>query len=128
VRRDGKTELAKLYKILYGIHVKPVEFLGDSLDALRLFPRPARREAGFQLDKVQRGLDPDHWKPLKSVGAGAREIRARDESGSFRIIYYAQLAEAVYVLYCFQKKTPKTSGSDVKLARTRFKELMRQTR
>lgn len=108
--------------------MKPVEFLGDSLDALRLFPRSARREAGFQLDKVQRGFDPDHWKPMKSVGAGAREIRVRDETGSFRVIYYAQLADAVYVVHCFQKKTPKTSSSDIKLARTRFKELMRQTR
>jgi len=108
--------------------VKPVEFLGDSLDALRSFPRPARREAGFQLDKVQRGLDPDHWKPLKSVGAGAREIRVRDDSGSFRVIYYAQLADAVYVVHCFQKKTPKTSTGDVKLARARFKEMMRYTR
>lgn len=108
--------------------MKPVEFLGDSLDALRLFPRSARREAGFQLDKVQRGFDPDHWKPMKSVGAGAREIRIRDESGSFRVIYYAKLADAVYVVHCFQKKTPKTSSSDIKLARTRFKELMRETR
>ena len=50
--------------------MKPVEFLGDSLDALRSFPRTARREAGFQLDRVQRGLDPDDWKPMKSVGSG----------------------------------------------------------
>jgi len=106
--------------------MRPVEFLGDSLDALRSFPRSARREAGFQLDKVQRGLDPDHWKPMKSVGAGAREIRVRDESGAFRLIYYAKLADAVYVLHCFQKKTPKTSSSDTKLAQARFKELMRR--
>jgi len=65
---------------------------------------------------------------MKSVGAGAREIRVRDESGAFRVIYYAKLADAVYVVHCFQKKTPKTSSNDIKLARTRFKELMRQTR
>ncbi len=108
--------------------MKSVEFLGDSLDALRSFPRPARREAGFQLDKVQRGLDPDDWKPLKSVGPGVREIRVRDESGAFRVIYYAKLLDAIYVLHCFQKKTRKTSDTDIKLARIRFKDLVRQER
>lgn len=40
--------------------MKPVSFLGDSLDAVRSFPDRARREVGFQVDRVQRGLDPDH--------------------------------------------------------------------
>lgn len=108
--------------------MKPVEFLGESLDALKSFPRSARRGAGFQLDKIQRGFAPDDWKPMKSIGVGVREIRIRDESGAFRVIYYAKLADAVYVLHCFQKKTQKTSGSDIKVARTRFKELTRQKR
>jgi phage-related protein len=54
--------------------MKPVTFLGDSLDVIRAFPRGARRGTGFQLDKVQRGLDPDDWKPMTSVGIGVREI------------------------------------------------------
>jgi len=62
--------------------MKPIEFRGDSLDCLREFPKPARREAGFQLDRVQRGLEPFDWKPMTAVGAGVREIRIRDESGS----------------------------------------------
>jgi phage-related protein len=104
--------------------MKPVEFLGGSLDALKSFPRPARREAGFQLDRVQRGLDPDDWKPLKTVGAGVREIRIRDEAGAFRVIYCAKLEDAVYVLHCFQKKTRKTASSDIELSRSRFRALM----
>ena len=83
--------------------MKPVEFLGDSLDRLRAFPQGPRRDAGFQLDRVQRGLDPDDWKPMKSVGQGVREIRVRDESGAFRAIYLATLPDAVYVLHAFQK-------------------------
>ena len=98
---------------------KPIEFLGDALDALRSFPEPARREAGFQLDK------PDDWKPMRSIGQGVREIRIRDESGAFRAIYLAKLADAVYVLHCFQKKTEQTSDRDIKLARKRFRDLMR---
>ena len=105
---------------------KPIEFLGDALDALRSFPEPARREAGFQLDKVQHGGEPDDWKPMRSIGQGVREIRIRDESGAFRVIYLAKLADAVYVLHCFQKKTEQTSDRDIELARKRFRELMRK--
>jgi phage-related protein len=47
--------------------VKPIAFLGGSLDDLRGFPADARREAGYQLDRVQRGLDPDDWRPMPSM-------------------------------------------------------------
>lgn len=48
--------------------VKPVEFLGDSLDCLREFPDDARQDAGYQLDRVQHGLQPDDFKPMPSIG------------------------------------------------------------
>lgn len=108
--------------------MKPVSFLGDSLDALRVFPQAARRMAGLQLDRVQRGLDPDDWKPMPAVGPGVREIRVRDEAGAFRVLYVARFAEAVYVLHCFQKKSSKTSRQDLELGRQRFKELVRGKR
>jgi len=115
---------ATVYKLLYNTQVKPVEFLGDSLGALRRFPRSARRSAGFQLDKVQRGLDPDDWKPMKTVGAGVNEIRVRDAAGAFRVIYVARLAEAIFVLHCFEKKSRRTSAGDIEVARNRYKQLM----
>lgn len=108
--------------------MKPVDFCGDALDALRAFPVGARREAGYQIDKVQHGQEPDDWKPMKTIGAGVKEIRIRDESGAFRVIYLAKLADAVYILHCFQKKTEQTSGRDIDLARKRYKELMEQRR
>ncbi|MDR0275972.1 MAG: type II toxin-antitoxin system RelE/ParE family toxin [Burkholderiaceae bacterium] len=86
---------------------KPIEFRGRSLDDLRVFPPSARREADHQLDQVQNGEDPDDWKPMNSVGQGVREIRIRDAAGAFRVIYIAKLADAIYVLHCFQKKTEK---------------------
>ena len=55
-----------------------------------------------------------------------KEIRIRDESGAFRVITLAKLAEAVYVLHCFQKKTEQTSQKDIELARKRLKDLMRE--
>jgi hypothetical protein len=47
--------------------VKPIAFKWTSLDDLRAFPSKARREAGHQLDRVQRGLEPNDWKPMPSV-------------------------------------------------------------
>jgi phage-related protein len=104
--------------------MKPVEFLGSALDDLRSFPVAARRAMGYQMDRLQHGLEPDDWKPMTGVGAGVREIRVRDESGAWSAIYLAKLPDAVYVLHCFQKKTQKTLKSDVEIAQNRLSELM----
>jgi phage-related protein len=108
--------------------MKPLEFRGDALDALRLFPREARRMSGFQLDRVQRGLEPLDWKPMSSVGAGVREIRVRDDSGAYRVMYVAKFEEAVYVLHCFQKKTQAAPKRDIDLAEQRYRELVKERR
>ena len=105
---------------------KPVEFRGSSLDELRAFPSPARREAGHQLDQLQHGQEPDDWKPMATVGPGVREIRIRDASGGFRIIYVAKFTEAIYVLHCFQKKTAKTSKVALDLAEKRYRDLVKE--
>ena len=106
--------------------LKPVEFRGNSLDDLRAFPVDARRAAGHQIDRVQRGQEPDDWKPLSSVGRGVQEIRIWDEAGTFRVVYVARFADAVYVLHCFQKKTDKTSKADLDLAGKRYRELLKE--
>lgn len=106
--------------------MKPVAFLGDSLSRVREFPREARRAAGYQLDRVQRGLDPDDWKPMPAVGAGVRKIRIRDRTGAFRVIYLATFGEAVYVLHAFQKRAQRTTRRDIDLAADRLRELKRR--
>jgi phage-related protein len=118
---------SRTYKILYNgriVDPKPVEFLGSALEDLRAFPLTARRDAGHQIDLVQRGLTPDDWKPMNVVGPGVKEIRIRDPSGAFRLIYVAKFAAAVYVLHAFQKKTTKTAQSDIDLAARRYRELL----
>jgi phage-related protein len=105
--------------------MKPVRFLGDSLQCVRDFPVDARQDAGYQLDKVQRGLQPDDYKPMPTIGRGVEEIRIRDDAGSYRVIYTARLADAVVVLHAFQKKTQRTSRRDIELAKARFREMMK---
>jgi phage-related protein len=126
---DGRNPLARKYKILHiqcMTDLKPVEFRGSSLDDLRAFPLTARREAGHQLDLVQNGQDPDDWKPMNTVGQGVKEIRIRDASGAFRIVYVAKFGDAVYVLHCFQKKTEQTSKTDLNLAAKRYRDLLKE--
>ena len=105
--------------------MKLLQFLGDSRNRLREFGVNAKQDAGFQLDKVQRGERPDDYKPMPSIGKGVEEIRIWDESGTYRIIYTARLADVIYVLHAFQKKTQATSKRDIDLAKVRFDELMR---
>lgn len=102
--------------------MKPISFLGDSRDAIRDFPDAPRYRAGVELRAVQSGLEPDDWKPMKTVGPGVREIRIRDAAGAFRIIYLATLADRVLVLHAFQKKTQQTPQRDIELATKRLKD------
>lgn len=106
--------------------MKRVIWMGSSREDLKAFPADARREAGYQLDKIQRGDDPDDCEPMRVVGQGVREIRIHGESGAFRAIYLATRAEGVYVLHCFQKKTERTSRRDVRLAALRFAAIPRR--
>ena len=106
--------------------VKAVEFRGSALDDLRSFPAGARRAAGYQLDLVQNGREPNDYKPMPSIGQGVQEIRIREAEGAFRVIYLAKFEDAVYVLHCFQKKTQKTSRSDLDLATRRYKDLLKE--
>lgn len=106
--------------------MKNVEFRGSSLSDLRDFPNPARREVGYQIDKVQNGKDPDDWKPMDTIGAGVREVRVQDESGAYRALYVAKFEQTVYVLHCFKKTTRETSKADKDLATKRYKELIKE--
>ena len=104
--------------------MKPLHFRASSLNDLMSFSDSTKRRAGFELDKVQRGEQPSDFKPMTSVGKGVEEIRLRDESGAYRVIYVARFADAVYVLHCFQKKTQQTAKRDIDLAAQRFKDLL----
>jgi phage-related protein len=103
--------------------VKHAEFLGTALKDLKAFPDDARKDAGFQIDRVQRGRDPSDWKPMPNIGPGVREIRIREASGAFRVIYLANLRDRIVVLHAFQKKSQKTAQTDIDIAASRLRLL-----
>jgi len=97
-------------------------FLGDSRERLRGFSEAARYAIGRQLFRVQQGLDPLDWKPMKTIGAGVREVRVHT-GGQFRAFYVTNIGNALYVLHAFQKKTQQTSPKDIAIGRERFKQI-----
>ena len=104
--------------------MKDVKFVGSSLDDLRAFPKSPRQDMGRQVNRVQQGLEPLDWKPVKRVGQGVREIRIRDEGNNYRCMYVANLGKSVYVLHVFMKKSQKILSKDIEIAKSRFKEVL----
>ena len=105
--------------------LKPVTWLGDSRQRVRLFPPLARRDVGWNLKFVQAGLDPEDWKPMSTVGPGVKELRVHAE-GEHRVLYVAKFESAIYVLHAFAKRTRKTSGAAISLAKARYREVLRR--
>ncbi len=102
---------------------KPLFWLGTSREDVRAFPPGARQVAGFQLRRLQQGLEPNDWKPIPSIGTGVNEIRVHTER-EHRIFYIAKFAEGVYVLHAFEKRMRKTPKRDIDLARERLRALL----
>ena len=106
---------------------KPLVWMGDSLERVRTFSAAVRQRIGFEMWEIQQGGPPSDSKPMSDIGPGVRELRVRS-AGAYRVIYLATMREAVYVLHAFEKKSRKTDGPDIDLARIRFKELMLEKR
>jgi len=105
---------------------KAIYWIGTSLKDLLVFPSKARQEAGYQLHRVQNGLEPENWKSFQQVGPGVKEVRISEGNNIYRIMYVAKLANRIYVLHSFQKKTQKTSLKDIDIAKTRYKSIEKE--
>jgi phage-related protein len=106
---------------------KPLFWLGSSLDEVRAFPAQVRRSAGFQLRRVQQGLQQNDWKWMPAVGAGVQEIRIHAGT-EYRVFYVARFTEGVYVLHAFEKRTRKTPKRNIEQARNLYGELLKTRR
>lgn len=92
----------------------------------KAWPEQVRKDAGFELGRVQQGLDPNHFREMPSIGAGVREIKVQDENKSqYRLIYVAKFEEAIYVIHVITKKTTeKTDKDDIEISKKRYKEIV----
>ena len=103
---------------------KPIYWMGTSLKDLMAFPDTVKKEAGYQLHRVQNGLNPENWKPFQTVGVGTKEIRISEDGNAFRVLFVAKFADKIFVLHSFQKKSQKTSSQDIRIAKARYSAIL----
>jgi phage-related protein len=89
------------------------------------FPLAAREELADALARLEEGhnLSMPLSRPMPSVGRGVHELRFRDPSGIYRVIYVTLGASQIVLLHAFMKKTPQTPQQSVELAQKRLKEV-----
>ena len=111
---------------------KTVDWIGSSLDDLKSFPTEVKESFGFELWLVQIGETPKSAKALKGKGlSGVTELRKNFDGNTYRTVYIAKLANKVYILHCFQKKSKsgtKTPKADIELIKTRLKIAVQDSR
>ena len=107
---------------------KPLYWIGSSLKDITRFPAEVQRSVGFALSAAQYGGKHPAAKPWKGEGPGVLEVVKDYDGDTYRAIYTARFANAVYVLHAFQKKSPRgkeTRQSDIALVRERLKVAQR---
>ena len=107
--------------------LRPVRWMGSSLEDLRKFPSPVQHAAGYALFQAQKGEKAPSAKPLKGVvkGAGVLEVVEDHQGDTFRAAYTVKFKDAVYVLHAFQKKSKKgvkTTKRDIDLIKARYEQ------
>jgi phage-related protein len=103
---------------------KPLHWVGSAKKDLLALPDEVIDDFGYALGAVQLGATPAQAKPWKGEGPGVLELVEKHRGDTFRAVYTVRFAKAVYVLHCFQKKSPsgiKTAQSDVDLIHERLK-------
>ena len=107
------------------IPLRPLVWMGDSRKNIREFPEEVRTSVGYALQLVQAGEIPLEAKHFKGVGSGVYEIVKRYDSDTYRAVYAVKIAETIYVLHAFQKKSKKgikTPQADIELIKQRYKD------
>lgn len=106
---------------------KKVFWVGSARKDLKKFPKPVQSEIGQTLWEVQIGQTPPSVKLLKGFSNGpVMEIVEDYDGDTYRAVFTARFADAIYVLHCFQKKSKrgiKTPERDKEMIRSRSSEV-----
>ena len=110
-------------KITYSTD-RRLHWVGSTKKDLLDFPDEVVGNVGYALGVVQQGGMPPSAKYWKGEGTGVLEIVEDHRGDTFRVVYTIRFEQAIYVLHCFQKKSPsgiRTASTDVELIRERLK-------
>jgi phage-related protein len=105
--------------------LKPLVFLAGSKKDLLAMPAAVVQVFGYALHLAQCGEKHNSARVLRGFGsAGVLEVIEDSRGNTYRCVYTVEIAEIVYVLHVFQKKSKSgiaTPRQDMDLIRERLK-------
>jgi len=105
---------------------RPISWIRAALRELEKFPEGARSTCLTALTIAAEGGRSDIAKPMHGLGSGVFEIALPFRGDAFRVVYAVQLAEEIWVVHAFQKKSTqgiKTPKREIVLIKDRLKRL-----
>ena len=101
--------------------------LKQCLKEIEEFSEEVRADLADALARLDEGhtLSMPLSRPMPSIGKGVHELRFRDRSGVYRVVYYLAGAGLIWLLHAFHKKTQQTPKQNIDLAKKRLQEVLR---
>ena len=110
---------------------RPVSWIRAALKEFETFPEGVRTVCLTALTIAAEGGKADLAKPLHGLGSGVFEIASAFKGDAFRVVYAVQLADEIWVVHAFQKKSTqgiKTPKREIDLIKDRLKRLKEMLR
>lgn len=103
-----------------------VEILKQCQKEILDWPDEVREDLADAIARLERGhvLSMPLSRPMPSIGKGVHELRLKDRSGVYRVIYFLAGASHIWLLHAFKKTTPATSKQDIEIAKDRLKRTL----
>lgn len=105
---------------------RPVSWVKAALNEFRNFPEDAQSICLAALTIAAEGGKADIAKPLQGLSSGIFEVALAFKGNAFRVVYAVQLADEIWVVHAFQKKSTKgirTPKHEIDLIKNRLKTL-----
>jgi phage-related protein len=104
-----------------------VEILKQCQKEILDWPEEVREDLADAIARLERGhvLSMPLSRPMPSIGKGVHELRLKDRSGVYRVIYFFSGASQICLLHAFKKTTQATSKQDIEIAKDRLKRTLK---
>lgn len=104
-----------------------VEILKQCQKEILDWPEEVREDLADAIARLERGhvLSMPLSRPMPSIGKGVHELRLKDRSGIYRVIYFLAGASQIWLLHAFKKTTQATTKQDLEIAKDRLKRTLK---
>lgn len=104
-----------------------IEILKQCQKEILDWPNEVREDLADAVARLERGhiLSMPLSRPMPSIGKGVHELRFKDRSGVYRVIYFLAGASRIWLLHAFKKTTQATSKQDIEIAKDRLKRTLK---